>query len=104
MACKRCGEKMGWCDLPQCPRRNAGAEPAWKKNGRAGPFDWWVGCRVHGAEYVAGCLPCVTAEKLNDDLRQRLEQDGAQAPKRVAVTPAPDDEVTQEGIKWLNSL
>lgn len=40
MACPRCGETMGWCDLPACPRRverKAVSDMRWIRSHRADP-------------------------------------------------------------------
>lgn len=52
-------------------------EPAWKRNGRAGPFDWWIGCKFHGGKFLRpeSCLSCRLAATLNVELRKRLERE-----------------------------
>lgn len=56
-------------------------EPAWKRNGRNGPFDWWLACQTHGYEWKRGCLSCMTASDLNDDFAEKLKRE---APTRTA--------------------
>lgn len=33
-------------------------EPAWKRNGRNGPLDWWLGCQTHGDQWNEHCMSC----------------------------------------------
>jgi hypothetical protein len=43
------------------------ADPAWKRNNRDGPLDWWLGCRKHGANLSAEgwCATCTCAAAHN---------------------------------------
>lgn len=54
-------------------------EPGWKRNGRNGPLDWWLGCKVHGYDYQRGCMSCSMAEDHNIEFQKKLdrERDGS---------------------------
>lgn len=57
------------------------SEPGWKRNGRNGPLDWWLGCKDHGYDYRRGCLSCSMAEDHNTEFQQKLDRE--QAPSGV---------------------
>lgn len=50
-------------------------EPAWKRNGRNGPLDWWLGCKTHGTQWNEHCLSCGIAIDHNIDFKARLERE-----------------------------
>ena len=52
--------------------------PGWKKHGRAGPLDWWIGCRSHNTasgEFEERCPSCRIAAKHNAELKEQLERE-----------------------------
>jgi len=63
-------------------------EPAWKRNGRAGPFDWWMGCETHGGQLDLRCLSCQMANDMNTELRAKLDREAlTSAPPTKEPTP-----------------
>lgn len=54
---------------------DAASGPAWKRNGRKGPFDWWIGCALHTDAFVDSCMSCGIAQKHNEELRARIERE-----------------------------
>ncbi len=64
---------------PDAPVPNA---PGWKTHGRAGPFDWFVGCQQHDTAsgvFMAWCLSCRFAADHNDKMRVQLEREAEYA-------------------------
>lgn len=57
-------------------------DPGWKRNGRNGPFDWWLGCKDHGYDYQRGCLSCSMAEGHNIEFQQKLDRERAATTKQ----------------------
>ncbi len=55
-------------------------EPAWKRHGRNGPFDWWLGCQQHGAELTSACMSCRFAIDHNHELQKRLDAEKQERP------------------------
>jgi hypothetical protein len=51
------------------------SEPGWKRNGRNGPLDWWLGCNEHGDKWVASCMSCGIAIDHNIDFKEKLERE-----------------------------
>jgi hypothetical protein len=49
------------------------SEPGWKRNGRNGPLDWWLGCQHHGDQWVQSCLSCGIALDHNYEFKAKLE-------------------------------
>ncbi len=58
-------------------------DPAWKRNNRVGPFDWWLGCQEHGADLTAEdrCLSCAAAAMHNRKLQLKLELEADALPR-----------------------
>lgn len=52
--------------------------PAWKKHGRNGPFDWWMGCKEHGTDWQDFCFSCWLAVKHNKEIEAKLETESAE--------------------------
>lgn len=52
-------------------------EPGWKRNGRGGPLDWWLGCGTHGDKWACGCMSCALATDHNEEFRVKLEREKA---------------------------
>lgn len=55
------------------------SEPGWKREGRNGPFDWWLSCNQHGYDYARGCLSCSMVEDHNIEFQQKLDAERAPA-------------------------
>jgi len=53
------------------------SEPGWKRNGRNGPFDWWLACGTHGDKWVESCMSCGMAIDHNIDFKAKLERERA---------------------------
>lgn len=49
---------------------------AWEKHGRAGPFDWWLGCEKHGVILEEWCMSCAIANQFNKKLQERMDREG----------------------------
>lgn len=64
-------------------------DPAWKRNGRSGPLDWWLGCQTHGDQWDERCLSCGIAIDHNIDFKAKLERERA-ADAGVPVTKTTD--------------
>lgn len=70
-------------------------DPAWKRNGRSGPLDWWLGCQTHGDQWDERCLSCGIAIDHNIDFEAKLERErAADAGVRVGAPSVPPSEKT----------
>ena len=69
-----------------------GSEPAWKKHGRNGPFDWWLACQTHGYDYARGCMSCSMASDHNADFAEKLNLESAASAPAAHGAEAPADQ------------
>ena len=70
-------------------------DPAWKRNGRSGPLDWWLGCQTHGDQWDERCLSCGIAINHNINFKAKLERErAADAGVRVGAPSVPPSEKT----------
>lgn len=60
------------------------SEPGWKRNGRNGPFDWWLACEHHGYDYQRGCMSCGMAEDHNIEFQAKLNREVAPPSTRLS--------------------
>lgn len=58
-----------------------GDEPLWKKQGRHGALDWFLGCAYHGAELHQGCLSCKASSEHNSRFADELIREFGYEPR-----------------------